>query len=226
MDDGGEDVVPVDIERPEGLRVGVPWERPTPGMSFAGLVQTTRLLLFTPTDAFGLMRVNGTMTAPLVYLVVLGTVGTFFGLLWQSWARAMLGSVAGGNLQTLAVANSYGVMSFVIAPFVILLMAVVATAVHHLFLLLLGGAPRPPDVTMRVVCYAWGASYVWMLIPACGGLVATVWGAAMTIAGLRQAQGVPGGRAAAAVVVPYLIALCGLLALWTVMATTMLDSLP
>lgn len=220
--DAGEAVV----ERREGLRVGVPWERLVPGISFAGLVQTTRMLLFTPADAFAMMRVKGSMAPPLIYLVALGTVGTFFGLLWQSWARALLGSIAGGNLQTLAVANSYGVMSFVVAPFVILLIAVLAAGVHHLFLLLFGGAPRPPGVTLRVVCYAWGASYVWMLIPACGGLVATVWGAAMTIAGLQEAHGIPRGRAAAAVVVPYLAALCAAVVLWAVMAVAMIGALP
>jgi len=213
------------VEKREGLRVGVPWERTVPGMSFGGLVQTTRMLLFTPTDAFAMMRLKGMMAAPLVYLVAIGTVGTFFGLLWQTWARAMLGSVAGGNLQTLALANSYGVMSFVVAPFIILLMAVLATGVHHLFLLLFGGAPRPPEVTLRVVCYAWGASYVWMLIPACGGLVATVWGAAMTVAGLREAHGVPRGRAIAAVMVPYLLAICSALVLWTVMAMATIGTL-
>jgi len=214
------------LERREGLRVGVPWERTVPGMSFGGLVQTTRMLLFTPTDAFAMMRLKGMMAAPLVYLAALGTVGTFFGLLWQSWARAMLGSVAGGNLQSLAMSNSYGVISFVVAPFVILLMAVLATGVHHLSLLLFGGAPRPPEVTLRVVCYAWGASYVWMLIPICGGLVATVWGAVMTIAGLREAHGVPRGRAVAAVVVPYLVAVCAAVTLWAVMLTAMIGTLP
>jgi len=220
-DDGAEG-----LERREGLRVGVPWERTEPGMSGRGLVRTTRLLLFTPTDAFAMMRLKGMMAAPLVYLVALGTIGTFFGLLWQSWARAMLGSVAGGNLQSLALANSYGVMSFVVAPFVILLMAALAAGVHHLFLLLFGATPRPPEVTLRVVCYAWGASYVWMLIPACGGLVATVWGAATTIAGLREAHGVPRGQAAAAVIVPYVVAVCAAMVLWTVMATAMMGSLP
>lgn len=220
--DGGEEVV----QRREGLRVGVPWERIDPGMSFGGLVQTTKMLLFNATDAFGMMRLKGSMAAPIVYLIVLGTVGTFVGLLWQSWARAMLGSIAGGDLQTLALANSYGVMSFVVAPFVILLMAVLAAGVHHLFMLLIGGAPRPAEVTLRVVCYAWGASYVWMLIPVCGGVVATVWGAAMTIAGLREAQGIPGGRAAAAVIVPYVVAVCAALVLWTVMATAMISALP
>lgn len=214
------------VERREGLRVGVPWERIRPGMSFGGLVQTTRMLLFTPTDAFGMMRLQGMLASALVYLVALGAVGTFFGLLWQSSARAMLGSIAGGNLRTLAVDNSYGVMSFVVAPFVILLMAVLAAGVHHLLLLLFGGAPRPPEVTLRVVCYAWGAAYVWMLIPVCGGLLATVWGATMTITGLREAHGIPRGRAAAAVVVPYLVAVCGALVLWTVMATSMIGSLP
>jgi len=221
-----DDDVEVVVERREGLRVGLPWERTEPGMSFGGLVQTTRLLLFKPTDAFAVMRLKGAMSASLVYLVVLGTVGTFVGLLWQSWARAMLGSIAGGNLQTLALANSYGVMSFVVAPFVILLLAVLATGVHHLALLLFGGAPRPPEVTLRVVCYAWGASYVWMLIPACGGVVSMVWAAAMTIVGLQEAHGIPRGRATAAVVVPYLAALCAALVLWTVVAISMIEAMP
>ncbi len=214
------------VEKREGLRVGVPWERTAPGMSFAGLVQTTRMLLFTPSDAFGMMRLKGTTAPPLIYLVAIGTVGTFVGLLWQTWARAMAGSIGGGNLQSLALANSYGVMSFVVAPFVILLLAVVVTGVHHLSLLMFGGAPRPLEVTLRVVCYAWGASYVWMLIPVCGGLVATVWAAVMTIVGLQEAHGVPRGRAVAAVVVPYLIGICGAMVLWAVMVTAMIGTLP
>lgn len=210
---------------PEGLRVGLPWERVDPGMSPGSLLRTVRLILFTPGEAFGLMRLRGPLTAPLVFLVALGTLGTFFGLMWQSWARAMLGSFAGGNLQSLALTNSYGVMSFVLAPFVIAVLAVITTGIHHLFLLMFGGAPRPVEVTLRVVCYAWGASYVWMLVPACGGLFATVWGAALTIAGLRDAHGVPSGRAAAAVIVPYLIIGCCVLLLWMMIATATLGAI-
>jgi hypothetical protein len=225
-DDSGSDVVLEHVVEPrEGLRVGLPWERIEPGMTFAGVVATTRLLLFTPSAAFAVMRRQGNIVPPLVYVVALGTLGTFFGLIWQSWARAMLGSVAGGNLQSVALANSYSVTSIVLAPLFILLAAVVATAVHHVCLLLFGGAPRPPEVTLRVVCYAWGAAYVWMFIPACGGLIATVWGAAMTITGLREAHGVPSGRATAAVVVPYLVAGCCAVLMWTFLATTMIGSL-
>jgi hypothetical protein len=213
-----------DDSPPEGLRVGLPWERVDPGMSLGGMLKTSRMLLCTPAQAFDLMRLNGPLTAPLVYLVALGTLGTFFGLMWQSWARAMLGSFAGGNFQSLALTNSFGIMSFVLAPFVIAVLAIVATGIHHLFLLVFGGAPRPVEVTLRVVCYAWGASYVWMLIPACGGLVATVWGATMTIVGLRVAHRIPGSRAAAAVIVPYLTIGCCVFILWMFLATATLAS--
>jgi hypothetical protein len=216
---------PVIAEPREGLRLGLPWERQEPGMTPGGLMQTVRLLLFTATEAFQMMRRDGVMTAPIVFLVALGTVGTFFGLLWQSWARAMAGALGGGNLQTLMTQNSLGVMSFVLAPFFVTLFALLAAVMHHAFLLLLGGAPRPLHVTLRVVCYAWGANYVWMLIPVCGTFIGTVWGAVLTVVGLREAHGIPGGRAVAAVLVPYLLAACCLFATWSLVTASMLASL-
>ncbi|NKB89402.1 MAG: hypothetical protein GKS06_14375 [Acidobacteria bacterium] len=227
MEEAGEVQTPeVELpdDAPEGLRVGLPWERVDPGMSPGGLMQTLRLLLFSPGAAFQMMRIQGVMSAPIVFLVLLGTIGTFMGFMWQSWARVMLGSMADTPFRDLALANSYGVMSFVVAPFFIMVMAAVATGVHHLCMLVFGGAPRPADVTLRVVCYAWGASYVWMFIPACGGLIAAVWGAVLTISGLREVHGIPGGRAAAAVIVPYVVAGCCLMLIWVLLATTMLAS--
>ena len=194
--------------RREGLRVGLPWERHEPGMTPGTLLESARMVLFSPADAFGMMRIEGSMAPPLLFLVALGTIGMFFGLLWQTWSRALMISLGGPAFEDVLAANSIGLMSFVLAPVVTLLMAVIATGVHHLFLLMFGGAPRPIDVTLRVVCFAWGASYIWLILPLCGGFIATIWGAVATVVGLREAQGVPGGRAAAAVLVPYLFALC------------------
>jgi len=215
---------PPEPEPREGLRVGLPWERMEPGMSPAGLLQTIRLVLFTPADAFGMMRVQGSMAAPIVFLLALGTVGTFFGLIWQSWAQGMLASM-GGQLPSFVSQSPVGVLSFVLAPLFIALVALIATGVHHLFLMMFGGAPRSPEVTLRVVCYAWGANYVWMIIPVCGNLVATVWAAALTIVGLQWAHGIPRGRAAAAVLVPYVIAGCCLVLLWSAVTASMLATI-
>lgn len=216
---------PPTFEPREGLRVGLPWERLEPGMTPGALMASARLVLFTPTDAFRMMRLEGVLTAPFVFLVALGTLGTFFGLIWQSWSRAIMGTIGGSDFVGLLGTNTLGVMSFVLAPFFVVLGALIATAIHHVFLLLFGGAPQPPEVTLRVVCYAWGANYLWMMLPLCGGIIGTIWCVVATIVGLREAHGVPGGRAAAAVLVPYLIVACCLMMLLPVLAASTIAAL-
>lgn len=151
------------------------------------------------------------MGGAIGFLLIVGTFGSFFGLLWQSAARTMVGSFGGVKFGELAVANTIGVIWFIFAPVAVLVFAVIITGIYHLLLLLFGGAPHPPETTFKTVCYAAGANYVWLAVPVCGGLVATLWGIVTSTIGLREAQGVPTGRAAAAVLVPYVAVCCCLM---------------
>jgi hypothetical protein len=70
---------------------------------------------------------------------------------------------------------------------------------------MLGGAPHPYETTFRVICYTWSAG-IFNLVPVCGVLIAAIWRIVVQIIGIREAQEVPTGRAAAAVLIPIVIA--------------------
>lgn len=216
MTDGSEGILPPALDDATGdpgrpRRPGLPWEADDPGRSAAGVLETVRVVLFSPTEAFQSMRRSGDVGGAIAFLLIGGTFGSFFGLLWQAAARTMLGSFGGVNFGEIAIANTIGVIWFIFAPVAVLVFAVVITGIYHLSLLVFGGAPHPPETTLKTVCYAAGANYIWLAMPLCGGLVATLWGIVSSIIGLREAQEVPAGRAAAAVLVPYVLVCCCLL---------------
>lgn len=197
---------PVGAERPpEPPRHGLPWESAESGHSARTAAATLRLVLFAPSDAFARMLQTGGLADPLLYLMIFGTLGSFFGLLWQSALRTFVGALGGGQLGTLALDNTGGVVMLVLAPLLVLLGAAIAAAIYHLMLLLLGGAPKPFETTLRVVSYASGSTYVWLVLPICGGVLSLVWFLVAVIVGLARAHEVPGGRAAAAVLGPVVL---------------------
>lgn len=203
-------------EHPEvaAPRPGLPWEDPETGRSFQSALETVRLVLFEPGNAFARMRISGALGDPLLFLVLLGTLGAFFGMLWQTAFRSTFARMAGADLGEIAALNTFGVVMLLIAPVVAVLVAAIMTLILHGGLMLFGGAPRPLEVTLRTVCYANGATYLFMLIPICGGIVSFFWWLVVAAIGLREAQEVPGGRAVAAVLAPVILVCFCCLLLW------------
>ncbi len=198
-------------------RPGLPWERDDPGRSPAGALDTVRLVLLSPAEAFRQMSRRGALAAPLLFLLVFGTLGSLFGLGWGALLRSLV-MVSGAGFPfdpaDVARANWIAVVQLLIAPFMVLFSASVAAAICHVMLMLLGGAPRPFDTTYRVVCYGAGAANLCQIAPFCGFFIAPIWGVVVLIIGLSEAQEVPGGRATAAVLVPLLLVCCCCLLFW------------
>jgi hypothetical protein len=116
--------------------------------------------------------------------------GGRFGNTW------MMNWVAGGS-----AAGTVGQM--VAAPFLALLGVLVWSALFHVVLLLLKGAPRGFDATLTVVGYASGAYLVAALpVPGLAGVVAFVWFLAAVGTGLQAAQRTTPGKAWAATLLP------------------------
>lgn len=192
---------------PPAGRPGLPWEREgnrSPGSAF----ETIRLVLLQPSDAFGMMRRDGGLGDPLLFAVIFGTVGAFFGLLWQNTTRTLFGTMADADLAQIAALNSSGFVSFFLAPVFVLVFLALASIIIHVCLMLFGGAPHPLDVTLRVISYSAGATYLLAIIPLCGGILSGVWFLVATSIGIRDAHEVPGGRAVAAVLTPLVLVCC------------------
>lgn len=192
----------------EGPRPGLPWERDD-GRSLGSALETIRLVLIEPAEGFAMMRRSGSLGPPLLYLVVFGTVGAFFALLWQSTFRSLFGRFAdAGDFAEIAAINSFGVVQLLMAPVFVLLFTALTAIVIHVALMAFGGAPRPLDTTLRTLCYATGSTYLFTIVPFCGNVVSFFWWLVVVSIGIREAQEVPGGRAVGAVLAPIILVCC------------------
>jgi hypothetical protein len=121
--------------------------------------------------------------------------GTDFGL-----DTEMLRNFAGASLAGFAG-------RVIAAPFYGLISVFLTAGIVHLFLLLLRGAPRGFDATLTVVGYASGVQLIAAApIPLLAPLVAFVWFLVVLVVGLSEAQRCGAGKAAAATLLPGVLA--------------------
>jgi hypothetical protein len=96
----------------------------------------------------------------------------------------------------------------VMVPILVPIGVFVISAVYHGLLILFGGTRRGFETTVRTVAYASGPQ-LFSIVPFCGVLLVVLWQMVVTIIGLRETHGIETGKAAAVVLVPYL--LCAIL---------------
>jgi hypothetical protein len=183
----------------------------------AGVIETFKRVATRPEEFFRRVRVDQTGSAVL-FAVLAFTVGTAFQTLYALLSREQM-LVLFGRLSAFlsqeqidrlreALRGASAVESMaeiVFAPIVAVVAIYLLSAMFHLVLILLRGAPRGFDATVTVVAYAFGLMLL-LAVPVCGGLVAGVWAIVSAIMGLGQAQRCGSGKAAAAVLSPVILA--------------------
>ncbi|HHQ47618.1 MAG TPA: hypothetical protein ENK19_01875 [Acidobacteria bacterium] len=92
----------------------------------------------------------------------------------------------------------------VIAPILLLIGLFISSLIVHLFLWIAGGAERGLDTTLRVLAYSYTAQLA-SVIPMVGGIIAAVWAIVLQIIGLAEAHGTTRGKAALAVLLPFIL---------------------
>lgn len=185
-------------------RPGLPWERRHELGAGTAVLQTVRQVVFSPTATFRDMRVDGGWGEPLAFAVLVGSIFFWVAQVWEMLASTMMASLPGFDPQEVAVANAQQLVFAVLAPLMVMVATLIAAAFVHLLLLMFGGASRPFETTFRVMCYSWAVA-VFNIIPLCGVVVGALWRIVVQIIGVREAQEVPAGRAAAAVLIPVLL---------------------
>jgi hypothetical protein len=207
------DTAPIPPAPPAGL----PWEEPSAGL--ASIFPTAMRFIASPIEAFTKMSLTVDLVRPMAYFVAFVLLAVPIGQLWRYvfWTRATSGldllpqdvmaqapwlQVLLGRPTVLVVV---GLM--IIAPLLNLITLFIWSAVVHLFLMMVGGAPNGFAATLRVTCYAQTAG-IAVIVPVAGGLIQPIWFLILQIVGLSQAHRVGGGKAAFAVIVP-LVVCCG-----------------
>lgn len=204
----------VEDHRPVGS--SLPWQdRGRHPSALAALWKTVQIVLLSPSEAFSRINVTGSLSGSLVFVLIVGSIGGYVAAAGQlllhtlGWTEAAAGGVA-EDLARLGVSVSVQVvLTLVLVPLGVLVGSFIASGIVHCCLWILGGANESFEATYAVVAYASGCTYLFNVIPICGGLIGAVWTIVIEIIGLRQAHRTTTGRAAIAVLLPVILC-CGL----------------
>jgi len=192
-----------------------PWEDHENTGFFNGFLKTVKTVLITPSDFFRNMRVDGGLTDPLLFAMIIGMIGLMFLSVWDILLHNPLRNFMTPEIKAAADSGmSTGFASPVGAammPFLLILWIFLATGMLHLFLMIVRGAKAGFEATFRVVSYS-VSPFLFMAIPYCGMLISMIWVLTLVVIGLREAHETSGGRASIAVLFPLLFC-CGMFAL-------------
>ena len=191
------------------------WEqRDTLGMPKAA-IETIKSVLSRPSEVFARMKQEGGLASPLIFNVIIGTIGGLATLVYQFVFQA--GTMAfiptqsgGGGQQAAAMAGVGVVVFFVYALFVPVMVAAssfLGSGLLHLSLMVLKCANRPFETTFRVHSYSMGSAAALQLVPLCGAMVSGIWALVCTVIGISKTHNISTGKAVLAVFLP-MIACC------------------
>jgi hypothetical protein len=190
-------------------RSGLPWEHREQLGLVKAFSDTLIMVLTKPVEAFQIMRTEGGLVDPVLYAVIGGSLGFIvyflFTLLFGSFGmmggqRNPLGAMFGGAIGTIFV--------IIFCPILIALSVFIGAGIIHLCLMLVGGAKKSYETTLRVVCFATGSTQPLLIVPFCGSFVAGIWGLIVECIGLARAHETDVGRAVLAILLPVIVC-CG-----------------
>jgi len=194
-----------------GTPGGLPWEQRERYGAVDGFVETLKLLVTAPADAFARSRRHGDLVSPLAYAVLIGWIGVVVAGLWRLTIGTSILSMLPGEPRGAAFGLAFSgfrmVAALVLAPIFILIGLFVWAAVLHLFLMLYGATANSDtgfEGTLRVL--AWSTtSQLGEAVPLVGWLVAMVWSVVLQTMGLAVYHRTTQGRALAAVLTPLVL---------------------
>ncbi len=195
-----------------GAREKTPWEDRAAQGSFKGLYKTVKGALVSPAEFFKKMAVTGGLMDPILYALIVGMVGVIFSYLWQILFQGAIQNYLPVEIKKMPGYNIFPTLGLavlaVLMPFMIILGLFIWSGILHVFLMMVKGTKAGFEATFRVVSYSYGTN-VLNIIPFCGGIIAWVWSIVLAIIGLKEAHETSGGKAAFAVLFPFLLC-CGL----------------
>ncbi len=202
---------PPEVEPQPTARQGLPFEDPQRPF-IDGFIETLKLMITAPRDAYRMMEPEGDIVRPLIYAVLLGWIGVIAGqiynIVFQGAMMSALASRMHGMNFPLTAGSSIVLM--VIGPIIVLIVLFIWSALVHLCLMMVGGATKSFTATLKALAYAQTASLA-QLVPMCGGLIGFVWALVLQIFGVAAAHETTEGKAAVAVLLPIVVCcLCGI----------------
>ena len=216
----------------------LPWERRHGVDPVQAFIETLKLFVTRPDEAWRLTPERGGFESPLLFGLIVSFIGAAIGFVYRwifvsPWLRmfppAAFRRWGGGGWWSAMGRRPTG-CAIVAWPFAtaiaILIGFFVIGAILHLFVLIVGAARNSAsgfEGTFRVIAYS-SVSSLAQVIPIVGGLVAFVWWIVLAVKGITRMHRTTPGRALAAVLVPIalvmaLVVLCAVVIFGLLLAT-------
>jgi hypothetical protein len=188
----------------------IPWE--TPGRPAAeALVETVKLFVTDMAQAFRRMPVAGDLARPLLYAVIVGSIGPMVAQVYSiflpnPFVRMLQERIGGGaGSELFARSAAAGVFGVFFVPVAVVVGLFLGAGIIHLCLMMVGAANSGFLATVRVLCYS-STGQLAQVVPVIGGLLAFVFVLILEVKGLETAHRTTTGKAIAAVLIP--VAFC------------------
>lgn len=197
-------------EQPRRERTGPPWENKEQLGFFTAIWETIKGVLINPTQTFTEMKTEGGIGKPILYAIILGSIGGVIGVVWQG-LMSTLSFVATQEIAKYAANFVYLVLLAIFMPLIVAVGLFISSGIAHICLIIVGGANKGFETTFRVFAYTNGSVALFQIIPFCGGIVGGIWGLVCNIIGLKEAHETTTGKAVLAILLPtiFFIFCCG-----------------
>ncbi len=184
------------------------------------MVQTIRLLVIDPADAFSRLRADGDLTSPMLFGIIVSWICILLSQLWNVLLSNTLGGALGDmeGLEMLFQAPSMlellGVM--LLWPVIFVVIVFIGAGILHLCLMMVGAMAKAElgfEGTLKVYIYA-TVSWLALIIPFAGSFVGTLWHVVLLVVGFAKVHRTSQGRSLVAVLIPMIV--CCVCAIGTV----------
>ena len=189
-------------ELPARAEAYCPWEDYESLGFLYGLRLTLKQSLFAPREFFAKLPRSGGFLLPLLYAMIMETVGSYGGYLWGF----AVGNPFFAHVQP---SGSMAIVMGALVPLLVFFSLVAGALVLHVCILMVGAAKEDFEATFRIACYTSGPSLV-NVIPVIGAWIALAWRIYLTVVAVREVHDTSTAKAVLAVLLP-VIACCGLL---------------
>ena len=189
----------------------LPWEERDRLGLIEALIQTVRLLITDPSNAFSRLRPDSDLTSPILFGLILSWAGVLLSQMWQLMFGGLVGSMFEG-IEGLGGAfappGAIGIIgTLVVWPIVFVVFLFISAGILHLCLMLVGATADSRsgfEGTLKVVSYSQVAG-VASVVPLVGGFLFAIWALILEVIGSSMVHRTTVGRALAGVLIPILV---------------------
>jgi hypothetical protein len=189
----------------------LPWEERDRLGLVEALIQTIRLLVTDPSNAFSRLRADGDLTSPILFGLILSWASVLLSQMWQLMFGGVIRSVLGGMHGfegAFTPSGAAGIIgTLVVWPVIFVVGLFISAGILHLCLMIVGATSDSPsgfEGTLKVVSYSQVAG-VASVVPLVGGFLFAIWALILEVIGSAIVHRTTQGRALMGVLIPVLV---------------------